>query len=140
MNMLFLFILGVIYGNPEPVETTDLKIIITNIQTLKGNIEIGIFNNPKTFLQKGKEYKTYSKKVTNDTLIFILNGVPKDKYAISVYHDKNSDNECNLNFFGIPVEPYGFSKNYKPKIRKPRFEDCKIDVQKEMSITIQLID
>ena len=142
MKYIFLLLLSVVVcgASQEPETTVDLKILVTNINTQKGSIHIGVFNNPKTFLRKGKEYKTFSKKVTNDTVIFILNGLTKADYAISIYHDINSDNECNLNFIGIPLEPYGFSKNYKPKFSKPSFENCKVNVQKNMSTTIELID
>lgn len=128
------------YGKAEPKETVDLKIIITNIQALKGNIQLGVFNNPKTFLEKGKAYKSFSRKVTNDSLVIEFKDVEKNSYAISVYQDKNLDDKCNLNFLGIPTEPYGFSKNFKPKFSKPTFDDCKINAQQNMSIIIKLID
>ena len=140
MIFIFLILLSFIGGGSKPTETVDLKIVVTNIHVLKGSIEMGIFNNPKTFLHKGRAYKTYSQKVSNDTIIFFLNGLKKDNYAISLYHDINSDNECNLNFLGIPVEPYGFSKNYKPKFSKPSFENCKINAYQNMPIFIRLID
>lgn len=140
MNIFLLLFFSVFFGNAETTETIDLQIVITNIHIFKGNVEIGIFNNPKTFLQKGKEYKSLSKKVTNDSLVFTLKGVPKGNYAVSVYHDKNADKQCNLNFFGIPIEPYGFSKNFKPKLSKPEFEDCKINAQHNQSIVIKLLD
>lgn len=140
MITIFLFYFGVYLGNPQPRETVDLQIVITNISSVKGNIEMGIFKDPNTFLEKGKEYKTYTKKVINDSLIFVVNDVPKGDYSISVYHDKNSDKKCNLNFLGIPVEPYGFSKNFKPKFSKPKFDDCKINADKNMSILIKLTE
>ncbi len=140
MNIIMLLFLVILNGNPKTVETVDLKITITNIKAIQGNMELGIFNQSKSFLIIGKEYKSYTKKVTGNTVVFLLEGVPKDDYAISVFHDKNADKKCNLNFFGIPVEPYGFSKNFKPTIKKPAFEDCKIDAQQNMSIGIKLID
>ena len=140
MRFIFLLLLGVIFGDSQQKDSVDLKILVTNISTLKGSIELGVFNNPKTFLKKGEEYKTYSQKVTNDTIIFFLNDFKKDNYAISIYHDINSDNVCNLSFWGIPVEPYGFSKNFKPKYSKPSFDNCKINAIQNMSIGIKLID
>ena len=140
MRLIFLLFLGIICGDSQQTETVDLEIIVTNINTLKGSIELGVFNSPKAFLKKGKEYKTFSQKVSNDTLIFVLSDFEKDNYAISIYHDINSDNKCNLNFFGIPVEPYGFSKNFKPKFSKPSFDDCKINAYQNMPIIIRLID
>ncbi len=116
----------------------DLKITITNISALKGKIQMGVFNDEKTFLEKGKEYRSCSQEVTNDTVVIILKDLVKNDYAISLYHDVNSDNECNLNFLGIPLEPFGFSKNYMP-ISKPSFNDCKITVNQDTSIIINLI-
>lgn len=140
MHTLFLFYLGLFFGMFQPTETVDLQIVITNIHAIKGNVEMGIFKDPKTFLEKGQEYKSYSKKVTDDSVIFTIKGVSKGIYAFSVYHDKNSDKKCNLNFFGIPTESYGFSNNFKPTIRKPTFDECKINADKNMSILIKLID
>ena len=56
-------------------EVIDLIITVTNINTLKGNIEMGLFNKIKSFPQKGKEYKTYSKRVTNNTMIITLKDI-----------------------------------------------------------------
>ena len=140
MKHLFLLLLSVFGLGPLETETADVQLMVTNINTLKGSIEVGVFNKPKTFLRKGKEYKTYSQKVTNDTMVFQLKGLKKDDYAISIYHDVNSDSECNLNFLGIPIEPYGFSRNFKPKLSKPSFNDCKINTSQEMPIIIGLLD
>lgn len=141
MNYVVFALLSVVFAAAEPSDATvDLKIMVTNINTLKGSIKLGVFNSQQTFLQKGQEYKTYSNKVTGDTAIFLLKGLTKAEYAISVYHDINADNECNLNFIGMPIEPYGFSRNYKPKYSKPSFKDCKIDASQNTPIAIRLID
>lgn len=133
-------ILLLISADSPQIETVDIKIEVTNINTLEGSIELGVFNNSKTFLQEGKEYSTYSQVVTGNTVTFFLNGLIKDNYAISIYHDINSDNECNLGFLGIPIEPYGFSNNYRPIFSKPSFDDCKINAYQNKSIVIELID
>lgn len=141
MSFIFflLLLLFISTDSPKP-EKFDLKIMVTNIHTLEGNIEMGVFNSPNTFLQIGKEYESYSQKVTSDTMIFLLNDYKKDNYAISLYHDVNSDHKCNLGFLGIPKEPYGFSKNFRPKLSKPSFNDCKIDANQKMTLIIRLID
>jgi len=140
MKYFFLVLLSVFSLRPVDTQLVDLKIVVTNINVLEGSIELGIFNTPKSFLKKGKEYKLYTQKVSSDTLIFLLTGLKKDDYAISLYHDINSDSKCNLNFLGIPLEPYGFSRNFKPKFSKPSFNDCKINASQNKPITIELID
>lgn len=138
MNFLTLLLLS-IFSLFSPSETVDLEITITNIKTLKGNIELGVYNDPKLFLEKGKAFKSFTKKVSGDSMVIIVKDLPKAEYAVAIYHDVNSDNECNLNFFGFPVEPYGFSNNFKPKLSKPSFSDCKFQVNaKNPSIQIKL--
>ncbi len=120
-------------------DTTDIQITINNIKSPKGNIVIGIFDNPNSFLKDGKQYKVIQKKVTGNSLSFTIKAIKKGEYAFAIYHDKNADNKCNLNCFGIPKEAYGFSKNFRPIFSKPKFKDCKINIGKERNIQIDLI-
>ncbi|WP_026063317.1 DUF2141 domain-containing protein [Pedobacter arcticus] len=138
LSILFSFLALHIYAqNPN---THDLKITVTNIKKLKGNIKLGIFNTENSFLIAGKEYKSVSKKVTDNEVILTLTDLPKGAYAISLFQDVNTDNTCNLNFLGIPIEPYAFSNNFKPKFSKPKFNDCDIYLAKDQAISIKLIN
>ena len=139
--MNYLILLYITFFNlSQTTEKFDLKVTVTNVDKQKGTVEIALFNDAKSFIVKGKEYKTNSKVVTNDSIVFVFKDLTKDNYAVSIYHDINSDKECNLNFIGIPKEPYGFSNNFKPKLSKPTFNDCKFDLNESKSITIKLLD
>jgi len=78
-------------------------------------------------------------KADNFQGVCSVKDLPKGEYAIAIMHDKNTDKICNTNFFGIPTEGYGFSRNYRPKLSAPTFDDCKIDVNSNLSITIEMI-
>jgi len=121
-------------------KTVDIKVVITNIKSQKGIIRIGVFNNSKSFLNKGEEFMTLEKRPSGETLVFYLIGLKKDDYAISLYHDVNSDDKCNMNLLLRPTEPIGFSNNVKLKLFKPSFEDCKFTANSDMEITIRLTD
>jgi len=140
MKLIILFFLTSFLSYPQQSELINLKIAITNIQEVKGNMIIKIFNNSDSFPRKGKPYKVYSQKVTTKIVSVVLKDLKKGKYAISLYHDVNSDNECNMNFLGIPTESFGFSRNFNPKLSAPSFEDCYIDANQDRSIKIELID
>lgn len=124
----------------QTAATHQLKITVTDIQKIKGNVKLGVFDDAKNFLVAGKEYKSASKKVTAEELTFTLTGLPKGTYAVSLFHDVNADGKCNLNFIGIPIEPYAFSNNFKPKFAKPNFSDCDIDLNQNQAIRIKLIN
>jgi uncharacterized protein (DUF2141 family) len=69
----------------------------------------------------------------------IINNLPRGEYALAIFHDENADGICNLKLFGIPKEGFGFSNNFRPKLRAPTFKDCKVEILKDMAITINLI-
>ena len=85
------------------------------------------------------EFQTISSAVNKSLESVIIKGLPKQEYAIAVYHDKNSDGKCNINLFGFSKEAYGFSNNIKPKLSAPSFDDCKIYLNDNMTITIKLL-
>lgn len=117
-----------------------LTVQIQNIEKVQGKIVVGIFNTDKDFLKEGVAIKTYTINVDKTTETLIITDLPKGDYAISLYHDENSDDECNRNFLGIPKEGYGFSNNIKPKFSAPTYQDCKFSLMKDVTQSIKLIN
>ena len=138
MNSIFLyitFITGLFsFENPQ------LTLKISNIEKMQGEIIIGVFNQDKNFLKDGFAIKNYKIKVDKNTAVIIITDLPKGEYAITMYHDENSDNECNRNFIGIPKEPYAFSNNFKPKFGPPKFKDCKFELSENKTLHIKMIN
>jgi len=139
MKYILFFTLLLIISTTKS-QTFDLEITITNINTISGNIIIGIFNSEDTFLKKGEDCGLYSIKVLKNIETITINSLPKGDYAISLYHDINSDKKCNTNIIKIPTEPYAFSNNYKPRFTKPSFNNCKILLNQNTSIVLKLIE
>jgi uncharacterized protein (DUF2141 family) len=100
---------------------------------------MGLFNNATSFPHEGKEFRKINIKVMGNEESILIDSLPKGTYAIAIFHDENYDNICNLNFFGIPKEGYGFSKNFKPKLFAPVFDDCKFQIDTICKLTIRLI-
>jgi len=120
-------------------QTYDLVITITGIKKPEGKIQIGLYNTKESFPLVDGQYKLYYFDANGFSGIQTIKDLPKGEYAVAIFHDKNSDRICNTNFLGIPKEGYGFSKNFKPRFSSPFFNDCKIDLNSNMSITIKLI-
>lgn len=136
MNILILYLsfLTSFFGNDNP----QLTIHVQNIKSLKGEIIIGVFNTDKDFLKDGVAIKNYTITVDKATETIVIKDLPKGEYAVSLYHDENSDKECNRNFLGIPKEAYGFSNNVKPKFSAPSYEDCKFTLAENKVLDIAL--
>lgn len=138
MKSVFLLfgILSSLFSNENP----QLIIKISNIEKVQGSIKIGVFNSDTNFLKEGAAIKNYSVKVEKNTATITIFDLPKGEYAVSMYHDENSDNICNRNLVGIPKEAYGFSNNVKPVLSAPTFNECKFSFYESKTINIKLIN
>ena len=47
--------------------------------------------------------------------------MPPGRYAIEIYQDVNSNQKMDMSWLGLPLEPYGFSRDAKPFLSKPDF-------------------
>ncbi|TXK74045.1 DUF2141 domain-containing protein [Mesonia sp. HuA40] len=138
MKYLFLFL--IVLSLNTYAQNEQLVLSIDNITKIKGTIEVGVFNKSDGFLEKNTAIKNYSIPVNNHTLIYTIKDLPEGDYAISMYQDINEDKKCNLNFIGVPKEPYAFSNNVKPKFSAPNFEECKFRLEKKTKLSISLLE
>lgn len=119
-------------------QNATLTVKVNGIQTISGNIQIGLYNNSENFPDVGGEYKIYRFKVNAKSMQYSAS-LPAGTYSIALFHDENSDGECNTNFFGIPTEGYGFSNNVEPVISVPSFNETKFSFTQNTAISINLI-
>ncbi|TDU40495.1 uncharacterized protein (DUF2141 family) [Gelidibacter sediminis] len=138
MNIIILSI--ALFLGMTTSEHPKLILNITNIESVKGNLVVGVFNTEENFLENGSAIKTYTYKVDKTSKQIVISDLPKGEYAISLFHDENSDAECNRNFLGIPKEGYGFSNNVKPKFSAPTYNDCKFTLSQDTTLTIKMLN
>ena len=121
-------------------QTVKLTLNIQGVQVSKGGqISIGIFK--KEFFPKvGKQFIGKEIKVSDNQMQIVIENVPVGVYAIAVFQDINKDKILNLNFFGIPIEPFGFSRDASINFGPPNFDDAKIEIQNAKTFTINLRD
>ena len=145
MKYLLILVLGVIttsfqFSSNDNNGTVNLKIVINNIKSVKGNIVFGLFNSSDTFLTKGSEFRAVVEKVTDNTMTLRFTNIPKGVYAFSMFHDINGDGKCNLSMLARPIEPTAFSNNVKLKFFKPSYESCKFNMHVDRLLTATLSD
>lgn len=126
-------------GATENVAPVTLHVEITNVKTAKGKLMIALYKPDDKFGEGRPEISEIIevKSVGNKKTSFALE---PGKYALALYHDLNSNGELDKNFVGIPKEPYGFSKDFRPKFSAPSFQDCAFEVtgESEQKIAVKL--
>jgi uncharacterized protein (DUF2141 family) len=69
----------------------------------------------------------------------VIPDLPYGAYAFAVFQDENENNALDKNLFGVPVEPYAFSKIPPSKWRLPKFEEVKFSIREpRQSLTVRL--
>jgi uncharacterized protein (DUF2141 family) len=50
------------------------------------------------------------------------------RYAVTVFNDRNGNEEFDKNWVGMPTESWGVSNNARPRLRAPRFDEAVFDI------------
>lgn len=119
MTTTFLFSLLSIWLNVQSDQT--IRINVTNIKVDTGYIMIAVYDKEDHFLTRN--VATSGKyKVSHSGELECKLTMPFGDYAISIFHDENSDRKLGTNLFKIPNEPVGFSNNASSFFGPPSFE------------------
>ncbi len=67
-------------------------------------------------------------KAAPGVLRFLFPDLPAGRYAVAVFHDENGNGVLDTNFFGVPIEGYGFSRSAKGLFGPPDFEQAAVEI------------
>ncbi len=104
-----------------------------------GHVRVTIFDGEASFLETAAG-KAESVVDAQGFAIFRLNDLKAGEYAFVAYYDENGDGKLNRGALGKPKEPYIFSNDVKPKLRKPTFDETKVNVAPGEVVVLTLKD
>lgn len=120
----------VVSNQPHNQNTISVSVDVSNITQTRGSLRIGIFREGNPFTgPKAKPDFFKVVPITAATTQQVVVGLPAGRYVIAVYHDLNDNGKLDKNLVGYPKEPFGFSKNFRPILSAPSFEDCAIEIK-----------
>jgi uncharacterized protein (DUF2141 family) len=132
---MFLWIMTLFLG-----WTDSFNLTLCDIKTAKGQLHVAVYDQKSAFLNVSKAYLTQTFPITQTgKQSFMLPKLAPGNYAICCFQDLNGNNQLDTNFFGVPTEPFGFSKNAHSKFRAPYWEEVCLSVTKDCkSVEIQI--
>ncbi|MFN6461382.1 MAG: DUF2141 domain-containing protein [Nostoc sp. DedVER02] len=125
--------------NAEPTET--LSVVVNGIQHKKGEICFRVYATEKGFpMSNSKGSQSGCAKITGNSVKKEFSGLKPGTYAVAVVDDQNGDRKLNKDFFGIPTEGFGISKNPTVSIQTgtPKFRDASFVVNKNTTVNITM--
>ena len=115
----------------------DLTVVVENIKSDQGNVRAALFNSARDFPKTLSSGQFIAAKT--GSVSFTFKDLPAGQYAVSTFHDLNSNDKLDTNFVGKPVEPYGFSRDARGTFGPPPFDDAVIQVgESAKTITISV--
>lgn len=102
----------------------DVEVRVAGLSAPLGRVGCSLFSEAKGFPMDtaGARVQWHDADAKGVTCRF--NGLPDGSYALAVVHDRNGNQRVDTNFVGLPTEPWGVSKNLRPTLRAPSFEEA----------------
>lgn len=138
---ILLFLLSLICV-PHAICASLLNIKIKNLKNEKGEILYLLFSSENGFPddanQSIRQGRIPVKNIQSRSIV--IPDLENGKYAVSLFHDSNSNEKLDTNFLGIPKESFGFSQNPKVFFGPPSFGKSSFSLEGETTIDIKLIN
>lgn len=130
MKLLILGILLLSTFSMELQNEGEIELLVKGAKSDNGVIRVLIFNNENGFPEEPKNaIRALSLPISNLSSIVTIENLPSGKYAISIFHDEDSDGPIRKNNFGFPLDSYGFSNNPTLYFGPPSFSKCAVQVK-----------
>ena len=117
-----------------------LHIVVNGIRPPEGVVRVALFDSPEGFPgEDGSELRHAEMPADGETVRVTFTGLPPGRYAVSVYHDLDSNGRMETDRFGRPLERYGTSNNVRGLFGPPTFAAAALtvaDSPREIEITL----
>ncbi len=118
-----------------------LTVTVLNLRNNQGKVSIALYNKEEAFPKSpDKAFKIVFVPIKDKKAVVVFESLPPGEYAISVFHDENSNGKMDTNFFGIPKEGVGASNDARGHLGPPHYKDAKFNFSGgTQSITINMV-
>ncbi len=120
---------------------SEVSVSFSDIRSDKGYIFYLLFDGAEGFPDNEKKSvrqgRVEAKVAKSEGIVF--QGPEKGQYALSIFHDENSNSKLDTNFLGIPKEGFGFSQNPKVLFGPPSFKKSRFKLDKKTDLNIKVI-
>jgi len=106
----------------KPPEADLIHVEITGMRNDKGRVQCSLFSSAADFPKKAEKAVAHAASdISHGQAICEFAGISPGTYAVSVFHDENSNGKLDTNLMGIPREGVGASNNAKGHLGPPKF-------------------
>lgn len=112
------------------IQVQETLVKVSGIRSGKGEIILNVFKDNASYdkEQPCKKFIFNKKALVNGILAVNCEFEP-GIYGITLADDENGNGKIDKNLIGMPREGFGFSNFFMEKMKKPTFDDFKVDLK-----------
>jgi uncharacterized protein (DUF2141 family) len=120
--VLALLSLSTASAHVRPAQENRIRVEINGMRSDKGQVVCSLFSSAADFPKNTANAVAHAQSAISDRhAVCEFPGIAPGTYAISVFHDENSNGKMDTNFMGIPREGVGASNNAAGHFGPPKF-------------------
>ena len=126
---------------PRPGGQGRVEVTMTDFKSDDGTARVAFFLDASVWPDGGPSiFGTAVVPIRDGQAVAVFEDVPAGPFAVSAFHDEDSDGELGSVALGIPSEAYGFSGNARNMFGPPSFEQARMELAagETKQITIQV--
>ena len=105
----------------EAQQGNTINVAVSGIKDSNGSIRCGLFNSASTFPKDGQEVQGVEAPIANGQATCTFNNVAPGAYAVAYFKAAPGQTKMKTGMFGMPQDPYGFSRNATIGMGPPSF-------------------
>ena len=122
------FFIGRCLPETQPAEASVIQVEVAWLRNDHGKVSCSLYSSADGFPKEGRKAVAHVVAPILDRKAECeFTGIAPGTYAVSVYHDENSNGKLDTNFLGIPREGVGASNNARGHMGPPKFDAAKFE-------------
>ena len=140
--VIALLLVAVAFGEAgNPADTITVHVV--GLHSNDGMVDCALFESPDGFPDRFETaVKTTTSKIANQEATCAFVGLAPGEYAVSLFHDENSNGKLDRNFIGMPKEGVGASNDARGHMGPPKYDDARFSYEggvRELTIHVQYL-
>ncbi len=129
LGLCFFSSFGRSFLQAQPAQGSVIHVEVTGLRSNKGRVSCSLYSSADGFPKKIQNAVAHIVvPISNQKAVCEFPGIAPGTYAVSVYHDENSNGKLDTNFLGIPREGVGAANNAPGHMGPPKFDSAKFQL------------
>lgn len=133
-----LVVLAPLFAGDAVAATLRVEVAVPSASNSSGKVGCALYASADGFPMDATKARAQLWQPSAAKLECVFADLPAGDYAVALSHDLNDNQVVDSNWLGMPKEAWGVSRNARPSLRAPRFEEAAVQVPAEGEVVISV--